>query len=503
MRRSLAWFQLVDFLIAMPAFYEDESKALTLIFSGKSSVKSAIYDSKPTNLKKTYAIVTEVSKHKSLLDNIINNSSFISKIKVSYNVKLCLLYDHLLGKGIRNSFRKVFQSNEEELKELCKRFKFPEKKSSSNRAPQSSNPRYIRVNTLKTTFGNVKEALLTTSDLSESEILLDSHIPNLIQLPPDAHNRLNLHDHELVKNGSILLQDKSSCFTPVALLYDFISSAPKKSNGKSNEKTAISFPFDIIDACSAPGNKTSELASLLNDIIIQVQNDEKNSSSMKKSKGSQVANKIVAIKNSKIYAFEKAEKRFQLLNQTLARTDSLKIVEPILADFLSISPDDPKFSNVQMIMVDPSCSGSGMKYFENLGSQAANNKKVSNDSANEAPKVPNAMIDRIQHLAMFQFSALMHALSFPNVKRVAYSTCSVYSEENEAVVSAVLQEFNSLQKSKHVSVELANALPTWGRRGIACHGLSEQDSQKLVRVLPEKDGMGGFFLAVFEKKASS
>jgi putative methyltransferase len=35
-------------------------------------------------------------------------------------------------------------------------------------------------------------------------------------------------------------------------------------------------------------------------------------------------------------------------------------VEPILLDFLKSDPSDDRFSQVQAMVVDPSCSGSGM-----------------------------------------------------------------------------------------------------------------------------------------------
>ena len=35
---------------------------------------------------------------------------------------------------------------------------------------------------------------------------------------------------------------------------------------------------------------------------------------------------------------------------------------------------------------------------------------------------------RLRTLAAFQLKVLLHALSFPSVERVAYSTCSVYQE---------------------------------------------------------------------------
>ena len=53
----------------------------------------------------------------------------------------------------------------------------------------------------------------------------------------------DLHDDSLVQSGALILQDKASCFPAHAL------SVPKHSI--------------VIDACAAPGNKTSHLSSLM------------------------------------------------------------------------------------------------------------------------------------------------------------------------------------------------------------------------------------------------
>ena len=47
--------------------------------------------------------------------------------------------------------------------------------------------------------------------------------------------------------------------------------------------------------------------------------------------------------------------------------------------------------------------------------------------------------ERLRALAAFQQRALSHALTFPALRRLVYSTCSLYQEENEDVVQAALQ----------------------------------------------------------------
>ena len=46
----------------------------------------------------------------------------------------------------------------------------------------------------------------------------------------------------------------------------------------------------------------------------------------------------------------------------------------------------------------------------------------------------------MSHLSAFQVSVVLHALSFPSVNRVVYSTCSVNQQENEDVVFRILSQ---------------------------------------------------------------
>lgn len=47
---------------------------------------------------------------------------------------------------------------------------------------------------------------------------------------------------------------------------------------------------------------------------------------------------------------------------------------------------------------------------------------------------------RLASLASFQLKCLNHALRFPGLKRLVYSTCSVHAQENEEVVTSCLQQ---------------------------------------------------------------
>lgn len=89
-----------------------------------------------------------------------------------------------------------------------------------------------------------------------------------------------------------------------------------------------------------------------------------------------------------------------------------------------------------------------------------------------------------------QEAALLHALKFPALQRLVYSTCSVHQRENEDVVAAVLPA------AAAAAFRLADPFPAWHRRGLPVL----EGSEKLVRTDPYEDGTDGFFVAVFERQ---
>ncbi|EEB87810.1 hypothetical protein MPER_14687, partial [Moniliophthora perniciosa FA553] len=86
------------------------------------------------------------------------------------------------------------------------------------------------------------------------------------------------------------------------------------------------------------------------------------------------------------------------------------------------------------ILLDPSCSGSGI----------VNRLDYLLEQEGESDK---ELESRLQKLAGFQLLMIKHAMKFPNIKRIAYSTCSIHATENERVVCAALKSDEALAKN--------------------------------------------------------
>ena len=250
---------------------------------------------------------------------------------------------------------------------------------------------------------------------------------------------------------------------------------------------------DFIDATAAPGNKTLQLASLVYDKIIE-----------KKSKaGKAPANQ----KNLFFFAFDRSSTRVSILKERLSELSPSVLLSdeetiqkkkvkysfpidicPRHEDFLKVDPKDKKYKNVKSILLDPSCSGSGI--VNSLDRIADTSKTNENEEK------------RIETLSNFQSVALKHAMSFPQCLRIVYSTCSINQKENEDVVAAALQEINEQIDDENTKWELVApmALGHWKRRGFEANGLTKEQSECLIRINGMEDDTNGFFVSYFERK---
>lgn len=364
----------------------------------------------------------------------------------------------------------------------------------------SQHPRWIRINTLNSTvdeqlastFASYQRADSIHKVLSSPDklIYVDEHIPNLVAVSP----RFDFAKSDAYKSGAVILQDKASCF-PAYLL-----------NPQPEDK-------DVIDGCAAPGNKTTHLAAII------------------KSRCSRDTSQPEAT----VHAFEKDPNRAKTLEKMvkIAGTGSFTRVHPG-QDFLKVDPSDQMFSKVGAILLDPSCSGSGIvgrddmpelhlpmapraqapsKTPKKAAAQTSRKRKRHEDDA-DTHKV---MIDddgnttvatsekdlkaRLEALSSFQLSILLHAFNFPAARKITYSTCSFHAEENEHVVLKALRSGIAQKRGWRVLPREAqiSGMKAWPVRGLsdACNGASEVAEACIRAYKDDGRGVMGFFVAAF------
>ncbi|NWW73875.1 NSUN5 methyltransferase, partial [Climacteris rufus] len=391
------------------------------------------------HVRQLYALVSETLRYAPVLEKLLDGAALLqAEKKLPPHLAKVLVYDLLFGKGLKcgGRWKALARRHRARLEAELARMKVRHKVSRNEdllapeqaaRPAASQVPRYVRVNTLKTCVDDVIDffkrqgysylgkaaSVEELKALSGKKFLLDLHLPELLVFP----SQTDLHDNLLYTSGHIILQDKASCL-PAFLL-------------------SPAAGCHVIDACAAPGNKTSHLAAIL------------------QNKG-------------QIFAFDVDPKRVATMNTLLTRA-GVTGCQLAQQDFLTVDPGDPKYSRVTHILLDPSCSGSGM-VTRGLEEEVA----------------PSA--ERLQALAGFQRRVLSHALSFPALQYLVYSTCSLHREENEDVVQAVLQERAS-------TFRLVTAFPSWPCRGLAAF----PGAERCLRASPVETLTHGFFVAVLER----
>ncbi|KAL6604592.1 hypothetical protein ACP70R_043019 [Stipagrostis hirtigluma subsp. patula] len=380
------------------------------------SIKSLVYSPTVRNKRATFALVCQTLKYLPILKEVLASSGLLnSKWKKQEDLVYVTAYDILFGQAmaVSGSAEQLIMLHRDTLRTALEKMCARRKVSCvedllSNKTAAKPKPRFLRVNTLKTTTVSVIEELNKTHMVDK-----DDMVPDMLVLPPGT----DLHNHPLVTDGKVFLQGKASCMVAVALC------------PKPGWKT-----IQVIDACAAPGNKTVHLAALMN------------------GEGS-------------IIACELNRERAKTLQHTVRRSGAN-------------NSNDPSYAEVRAILLDPSCSGSGIST-ERLDHLLPSHSRDNQDDAST----------RVMKLSAFQKKALSHALSFPSVERVVYSTCSIHQAENEDVVNAVLPLATSL------GFELGTPFPQWHRRGLPVF----KGSEHLLRTDPE-DGLEGFFISLFVRK---
>ncbi|KAK0609291.1 putative 28S rRNA (cytosine-C(5))-methyltransferase, partial [Lasiodiplodia hormozganensis] len=331
--------------------------SLTSRIYGKKGLKS-----KPTAI---YALVTEATKWSAVLKDVVENSGILKlEKKLIPLLAVLLTHDLLISKGgvaapanhplklaitrhkarLSAEFTKLrvkrgfstLDAFRQHINACAESGISANSDASSSAAPSTitEHPRWVRVNAvrttldaqLRTTFAEYarKEKLadVMAAPATAKVLHIDAHIPNLLALPP----RADLSRVKAYQAGELIIQDKASCF-PAYLL-----------NVQPGDG-------DAIDGCAAPGNKTTHLAAIVaeNNKIVAAGGEKKKTP------------------KQRIIACERDKRRSGILEKmvNLAGAGSLVTVKQ-RQDFLNLDPHSPELASVGAILLDPSCSGSGI-----------------------------------------------------------------------------------------------------------------------------------------------
>ena len=227
----------------------------------------------------------------------------------------------------------------------------------------------LRINQLKTNLDNFLKVL--HENKIDAEIIKDLH--NGITLKSNPRSIKNLPGYS---DGLWTIQDRSSQWIAPLL------------NPKEGEK--------ILDACAAPGSKSTHLAELTND-------------------------------SAEIIAVDRSAKRLKILQSNLERLN-LKSVNTLKADATSLIELNPKFiSYFDKILLDAPCSG--------IGTLSRNP-----DSRWSLSK------EKIKSLTLLQEKLLQSIL--PLLKKdgtLVYSTCTICPDENNLLIERFIEKNKTLK----------------------------------------------------------
>ncbi|KAH9836012.1 25S rRNA (cytosine-C(5))-methyltransferase rcm1 [Teratosphaeria destructans] len=510
------------------SLYHEAAGVLESARTSGSSIKTLVYGRKTwkSDPKTLFALSTEAAKWSEVLSEVVKDSGILTFEKaLSPSLAVALVHDFFLAKkGIalpashglhvavaRHKVRLSAELTKARLRRgsatldaLRERINVQAVGQCNEQdAVRPKHPRWIRVNVLKTsldeqlnlTFSeyarvdNIAEVVKSARD--QKPLYIDEHIPDLVAVP--AH--VDVTSSKSYRNGSLILQDKASCF-PAYLL------SPTAADG------------GLIDATAAPGNKTTHLAAILS----------------KTCKDRPVGNLI---------ACEKNEPR----SQTLLKMVKIAGGEDIITvkakqDFMKLNPHAKEFANVTALLLDPSCSGSGIigrdegginvhlpgveaaypaaKAKKRKRGQSAIQPQDANVSAETEEETPDQIPEdkvklqqRLENLSCFQLRMVQRAMAFPAARRITYSTCSIHAEENEQVVMKALASDVAKDRGWRIMrrAEQVDGMSRWHRRGWkeACRLNGEEADADVDEVADacircekgSEDGTMGFFVAGF------
>lgn len=433
-------------LNALPNTVKFAAEALKLMSERGGSAGSIVVNNyRNYNYKHIYAYVMNTVKNIKLIKKIIHETKLAKKVTVDDPFMLEILVgDLLFGKGLKTIEQNSTAASILHHKEAIEKQQKALAKDYSTES-KTIEAKYLRINNLKSNPDHIysklksiglkeepyikekikfKKFLSKFKSLPDDQFMKDFHFPDLIALKPKCTPKLKQTD--LISTGKAVLQDKASYMAVEAL------------DVKPGQK--------IIDACFAPGGKSALIADKM------------------KNKG-------------KIVAYDVDKKRFLEANHLL-KTQGVTCIRSEVQDFSKVKLTRLlKAENIDAfdsILIDPSCSGSG------IGSRI--DYKSSSVEAG-----------RLKKLQAFQVALLKHALKAAVSKTIVYCTCSTSVEENEQVVEMALNESGCRSMWK-----VEEVLPFWSHRGVESYEFGTKCLRSDAGELTN-----GFFIAKLSRNTES
>ena len=322
-----------------------------------------------------------------ILRNVIRQKEEIGKVKTKDDIEYLAIkysYDKWMIKNWMAHFGKEFT---EELVEA------------NNERPNI----YLRTNTLKITRGELIEKLAEQNIKAEKV--------NVVEEAIKVEHLKDIENNKLYKEGLFTVQDISSMLVG------------KVMNPKENSL--------ILDVCSAPGGKTTHMATLMNNTGQVVSRD---------------------IYDHKLKLIKASANRLGLTNIDAQEFDGMKLDRESIAKF-------------DYVLADVPCSGLGI--------------------IRRKPEIKYKEKEEFRELPPIQKKILENAAKYVKVGgTLIYSTCTIQDNENINVVNEFLQKHKNFELApiKEVNVDLDNQEKGYMKIYPNVHDMDGFFISKLIRV---------------------
>ncbi|WP_186430638.1 RsmB/NOP family class I SAM-dependent RNA methyltransferase [Clostridium sp. BSD9I1] len=276
----------------------------------------------------------------------------------------------------------------------------------------------LRVNKLKTTINDVQRELRSNGiGFSNSSFLKEAFILNKAR--ESQITKLNCY-----KEGSIYIQNLSSMLPPMFLDLE---------KGQT-----------ILDMCAAPGGKTTEIASIIDN------------------QGEITANEINIIRRERL--------KYNVQKQGASCIEVIGMDGKVLGDTFQ-----EKFDRV---LLDAPCSGEGTIELKRRESYKGWSTKFIRENSKLQKKLLESGIKALKKGGI-----------------LIYSTCTISPEENEEVVDYALNKYPSL-RVMNLSINVKNSI-----QGLNVYKDKKYNDniKRALRVIPNEE-MEGFFVCKLKKK---